>query len=64
MLLRNFLEQSDEILDILYWILGIGAAWIVLRFVFKLAKKVFMIGCFGIVVVGLAFMLLNWLEVL
>jgi hypothetical protein len=64
MLLQNFLEQSDEILDILYWVLGIGAAWIVLRFVFKLAKKVFTIGCIGILVVGLAFMLLNWLQVL
>ena len=64
MLLRNFLEQSDEILDILYWILGIGAAWIVLRFILKIAKKVFTIGCIGILVVGFAFMLLNWLQVL
>jgi hypothetical protein len=64
MLLQKMLEQSNEILNTLYWVLGIGVAWIILRFVFKLAKRVFFIGCFGILAIGLAFMLLNWLQVL
>jgi hypothetical protein len=64
MLLEQILNQSNEILNTLYWVLGIGVAWIVLRFIFKLAKKVFAIGCFGIIAVGLAFMLLDWLQVM
>jgi len=64
MLFQRILDQSNEILNILYWILGIGVAWIVLRFIFKVAKKVFAIGCFGIIAIGLLLMLLDWLQVM
>ena len=64
MLFERILDQSNEILDILYWVLGIGIAWIVLRFIFKLAKKVFTIGCFGIIILGLIMILLDWLQVM
>jgi hypothetical protein len=64
MLFERILDQSNEILNILYWILGIGVAWIVLRFIFKMAKKVFAIGCFGIIAIGLFLMLLDWLQVM
>lgn len=64
MLFQKILAQSNEILDILYWVLGIGVAWIVLRLIFKIAKKVFAIGCFGIIFLGLGYMLLSWLQVI
>jgi hypothetical protein len=64
MLFERILDQSNEILNILYWVLGIGVAWIVLRFIFKLAKKVFAIGCFGIIAIGVLLMLLDWLQVM
>ena len=64
MLFERILDQSNEILNILYWVLGIGISWIVLRFIFKLAKKVFTIGCFGIIILGLIMILLDWLQVM
>ncbi|MEN8241086.1 MAG: hypothetical protein ABFS17_04135 [Chloroflexota bacterium] len=64
MLFQNILEQSNEILNTLYWVLGIGVAWIVLRLIFKIAKKVFAIGCFGIIFLGLGYMLLSWMQVI
>lgn len=64
MLFERILDQSNEILNILFWILGIGVAWIVLKFIFKLAKKVFTVGCFGIIALGLVLMILDWLKVM
>ena len=43
---------TPETLNTIYIVLGIAVAWVVLRFVLKLAKKIFAIGCFGIIVLG------------
>ncbi len=36
----------------MYIILAVGVGWIVLRFLLKLAGKIFQIGCLAIVVIG------------
>lgn len=43
---------NPETLNIVYIILAIGVGWIVLRFLLKLAGKIFQIGCLAIVVIG------------
>jgi len=43
---------NPETLNILYIILAVGVGWIVLRFLLKLAGKVFKLGCLAIVVIG------------
>ncbi|MFN2145913.1 MAG: hypothetical protein ACK2T7_11230 [Anaerolineales bacterium] len=43
---------KPEILHVLYIILAVGVGWIVLRFLLKLASKVFQLGCMAIVVIG------------
>jgi len=46
------LLHSDFLL-MLEVILAIGVGWIILRFLFKLARKIFTFGCFTIVIVGI-----------
>ena len=38
---------------VLLLIAGLGAAWVIVRFVFKLALRAFIIGCAGILLIGL-----------
>ena len=45
--------DNSELVNIVYLILAIGLGWIVLRFILKLARKIFMIGCISIVLFGL-----------
>jgi hypothetical protein len=37
--------DNSELVNIVYLILAIGLGWIILRFILKLARKIFMIGC-------------------
>lgn len=43
---------NGDILRLLEIILAIGVGWIILRFLFKLARKIFAFGCFVIVLGG------------
>ena len=45
--------DNPELLNTLYLILAIGLGWIALRFILKLARKIFMLGCVSIVLFGL-----------
>jgi hypothetical protein len=44
---------SSDFLMIFEVILAVGVGWIILRFLFKLARKIFAFGCFAIVIVGI-----------
>jgi hypothetical protein len=48
-------QDPTGLLPALLFILVLGAVWLVIRFIFKLAMRVFMIGCVAIVLLG-AFM--------
>jgi len=41
-----------NIFSILIWILGLAIVFTVLKVVFKVARKVLVIGCFGLVALG------------
>lgn len=43
---------NGDILNILYIVLAVGVGWIVLRSILKLARRIFAIGCFAIVIIG------------
>lgn len=43
---------NSDLLKILELILAIGVGWIILRFLFKLARKIFAFGCFAILILG------------
>jgi len=45
--------NNPELYQTLYLILVIGLGWIALRFILKLARKIFMIGCVSILLLGL-----------
>ncbi len=47
-----FLENQPEIVRILFLILALGLGWVILRFVLKVAKRIFMAGCFMIILLG------------
>ncbi len=43
---------NGDTLNILYIVLAVGVGWIVLRLILKLARRIFAIGCFAIVIIG------------
>lgn len=47
-----FIEDSSGLLQPLITILILGGIWLVVRYIFKLALKVFVSGCFVIIIVG------------
>ncbi|MBN2045764.1 MAG: hypothetical protein JW757_12130 [Anaerolineales bacterium] len=49
---------GSDIINSLGIILAVGMGWIILRFIFKLARKVFQLGCLAIVIIG-ALVLIN-----
>ncbi len=53
---------NPEILNTLYLILAIGVGWILLRFIFKLARKAFSIGCFAIVFIGIVLVAMQFIQ--
>ena len=46
-------DQMDKIIGTIGFILVVGVVWFVLRTVFKIASKVFMMGCAAILVLGM-----------
>lgn len=46
-------SQINQFIPMLIIVIGLGAAWLVTRFVFKTAKRIFSLGCAGIVILGL-----------
>jgi hypothetical protein len=43
---------NPDFLNKLYIILAVGIGWIVLRLILRVARKIFAIGCFAIVIIG------------
>jgi len=54
---------NDPLIQILLLILALGVGWLLIRFIFKLAKRVFMIGCAAIVIVGVILFFLGYIRV-
>lgn len=54
--------ENPELLKIGLTILLIGLGWIVLRFLLKLARKIFMTGCVSIVLIGLILIASQYLQ--
>lgn len=48
--------------EILVWVLVIGLAWTLLRFLLRLARKIFAFGCAAIIIVGLVLLVLQYLP--
>ncbi|MDH3943924.1 MAG: hypothetical protein OEV06_07530 [Anaerolineae bacterium] len=46
------LSEYSRFMPIILLVGGLGLAWLALRVVFHLAKRVFMLGCLGIVILG------------
>jgi len=54
--------DNSEIVNIVLLILAIGLGWTVLRFLLKLARKIFMIGCVSILLIGGLLILIQYLQ--
>ena len=46
------LDIVNKVLPALGLILVLGVAWLVIRFIFKIATRIFMLGCVAIVFIG------------
>lgn len=53
---------NGDIQNILYIVLAVGVGWIVLRVILKLARKIFAIGCFAIVIIGIILVGMQFLQ--
>lgn len=54
---------NSDLLNILFWILAIGIGWTILRFLLKLARKIFAFGCAMILIFGAVLVILQFLPV-
>jgi hypothetical protein len=43
---------SETVFATMLLVLALGSLWVILRFVFKMAMRVFMFGLYGIVILG------------
>jgi hypothetical protein len=43
---------NPETMNIIWLFLAAAVGWIILRFILKLAKRIFTFGCFAIVILG------------
>lgn len=55
-------ENPPGIMNILLVIILLVVGWVVLRLIFKMAMRVFMIGCVAILVIGAFLFFLNLLN--
>ncbi|MGD8456218.1 MAG: hypothetical protein PVF83_07545 [Anaerolineales bacterium] len=53
---------ADPLLQVLLVILAVAVGWILLRFIFKIAMRIFMIGCVAIFVIGAILLILNYVS--
>jgi len=52
---------DSQFLNLILILIAIGFGWIILQFLLKLARKIFMIGCVSIVLVGLFLIIRQYL---
>lgn len=52
---------NADTLRLIEIILAVGIGWIILRFLFKLARKIFAFGCFVIVLGGIVLLVTQFL---
>ena len=57
-----FENIDPQILKIIWIVLVVGAGWIVLRFLLKIARKIFSLGCLAIVVIGFIFIVMQFFQ--
>ncbi|MGD2027268.1 MAG: hypothetical protein PVI99_05575 [Anaerolineales bacterium] len=57
-----FENIDPQILRIVWIVLVVGAGWIVLRFLLKIARKIFSLGCLAIVVIGFIFIVMQFIQ--
>jgi ABC-type iron transport system FetAB permease component len=55
-------DNPPNLSNILLVIILLVVGWVVLRFIFKIAKRVFMLGCVAILVVGAFLFFFNLLN--
>jgi len=52
---------DSQFLNLILILIAIGFGWIILRFLLKLARKIFMIGCVSIMLVGFYLIISHYL---
>ncbi len=55
-------ENPPNLMNILLVIILLVVGWVVLRFIFKIAMRVFMLGCVAILVIGAFLFFFNLLT--
>ena len=53
---------SPDTLNIIYIALAVAIGWVLLRFIFRLAKRIFAIGCFAIVALAAILFIMQMLN--
>jgi hypothetical protein len=53
---------ADPLLRILLLVLVAAVGWVILRFIFKIAMRVFVIGCLALFILGAVLFILNFVA--
>lgn len=56
------IPQNNSLIQIVLLILVLVVAWVLLRFVLRLASRIFTLGCLVIVIIGVALFFLRYLR--
>ena len=53
---------ADPLLQVLLFILAVAVGWVILRFIFKIAMRIFVVGCLAIFIIGVIVLVLNFIT--
>jgi hypothetical protein len=52
----------DLVFPVIIFLIGAGIVWLVIRFILKLAMRIFWIGCIGIFVIGFLIVITSMID--
>ena len=53
---------TDPLMQVLLFLIIMALGWIILRWIFKIAVRIFVIGCLSIFVIGSVLFILNFVS--
>jgi hypothetical protein len=51
---------GDPLLQVLLFVLALAVGWVLLRFIFKIAMRIFVVGCLALFILGAVLFVLSF----
>ena len=53
---------ADPLLQVLLFVLALAVGWVLLRFIFKIAMRIFVVGCLALFILGAVLFVLSFMA--